>query len=128
MHSLRQNPYQRLFLIFLVFFWATGNASGRTITDKRGRIIPADKPFQRVISLYSAHTENLFQLGASDQIIGVSVNDTYPPEVDKKPRFSYHDGPEKYLAAKPDLDAYQQKHHQEEIRPAIYLREQAQQQ
>ena len=80
-----------------------GPAQGRAITDKQGRIIPVDKPFHRIISLYSAHTENLFHIGASGQIIGVSTNDTYPPEADTIPKFSYHDGPEKYLAARPDL-------------------------
>ena len=61
------------------------------------------RPFTRIISLYGAHTENLFYLGLSREIIGVSTSDTYPEEARQKPTFSYHDDPEKFLAARPDL-------------------------
>lgn len=33
----------------------------------------------------------------------MSENDRYPEQVQSKQRFSYHDGPEKFLATKPDL-------------------------
>jgi iron complex transport system substrate-binding protein len=36
-------------------------------------------------------------------IVGVSRNEAYPPEAQLKPVFSYHDDPEKFLAAHPDL-------------------------
>lgn len=74
-----------------------------SLTDKKGRLIDFEKPFSRIISLYGAHTENLYNLGLEDHIIGVSVNDTFPEQVDKKPRFSYHDDSEKFLAFMPDL-------------------------
>ena len=67
------------------------------------RAIRGEKPFVRIISLYGAHTENIYALNAEDQVIGVSVNDTYPARVDEKLRFSYHDDPEKFIAFKPDL-------------------------
>ena len=73
------------------------------ITDAGGRSISFKQPFQRVISLYGAHTENLFKMGAEDVLIGVARNDLYPPQVSALPRFSYHDGPERFLAAAPDL-------------------------
>ncbi|WP_299977872.1 ABC transporter substrate-binding protein [Desulfobacula sp.] len=73
------------------------------MTDKKNRQIIFEKPFTRIISLYGAHTENLYHLGLDDHILGVSVNDTFPSQVDKKPRFSYHDDPEKFLAFMPDL-------------------------
>jgi len=73
------------------------------IIDQAGRRLVAAKPFQRIISLYGAHTENLFNLGVFEEIIGVSRNETYPPEALKKPVFSYHDDPEKFFAARPDL-------------------------
>ena len=76
---------------------------GATITDLKGRSIAFEKPFSRIISLYGAHTENLFHLGCDHQIVGVSTNDSYPEAAKEKPKFSYHDGPEKFLAAKPDL-------------------------
>lgn len=74
-----------------------------SITDQAGRIIPTDKPFKRIISLYGAHTENLFALGCSDAVIGVSTNDSFPPEAMTKKTFSYHDDAEKFLAEYPDL-------------------------
>jgi len=77
--------------------------SAMEIKDNRGRQIIFEKPFTRIISLYGAHTENLYYLGLEDNIIGVSINDIFPATVDKKPRFSYHDGPEKFLFFKPDL-------------------------
>ena len=76
---------------------------GGSIQDQAGRRVATDRPFQRIVSLYGAHTENLFELGAQDQIIGVSRNEVYPPEALDKPIFSYHDDPEKFLASLPDL-------------------------
>lgn len=73
------------------------------VVDSAGRRIAVDHPFQRIISLYGAHTENLFSMGAGQQLIGVSPHDDWPPEAKAKPVFSYHDGLEKFLAARPDL-------------------------
>lgn len=77
--------------------------SQNQIQDCAGRLVLVEKPFSRIISLYPAHTENLFLLGMEKEIIGVSRGDDYPDGVEKKPRYSVHDGPEKFLAAKPDL-------------------------
>lgn len=81
-------------------FWIEG---GKTVVDQAGRRIPAEKPFSRVISLYGAHTENLFALGAGPLLIGASPHEDFPPEARQKPVFSYRDDPEKFLAAQPDL-------------------------
>ena len=59
--------------------------------------------FSRIISLYPAHTENLFYLGAGGRVIGVGRSDDFPPEVKNLPRFSYRGGPERIIAARPDL-------------------------
>jgi len=80
-----------------------GVEGGRTVVDQSGRRIEVRKPFGRIISLYGAHTENLFALGCREQIVGVSPQEAYPPEAAQKPAFSYHDDPEKFLAARPDL-------------------------
>ncbi|WP_027362750.1 ABC transporter substrate-binding protein [Desulfospira joergensenii] len=77
--------------------------SAHVVIDKKGREIDVSRPFARIISLYGAHTENLFALGLDREIIGVSVNDTYPVQVKSKKRFSYHDDPERFLAERPDL-------------------------
>lgn len=98
----------RTFLLAMVLTgaWvAQGGALTRAdvVTDAAGRSISVAQPFQRVISLYGAHTENLFKMGAEDILIGVGRNDVYPPQASSRPGFSYHDGPERFLAAAPDL-------------------------
>lgn len=60
-------------------------------------------PFKRIISLYPAHTENLASLGLVHELIGIATSDTYPTSILTKPRFSLHDNPEKFIAARPDL-------------------------
>jgi len=80
-----------------------GIRSPNTIIDQSGRRLEIEQPFKRVISLYGAHTENLFSLGLYHEIIGVSQHDDYPPQALGKPVFSYHDDPEKFIAARPDL-------------------------
>ncbi|MBU0987295.1 MAG: ABC transporter substrate-binding protein [Proteobacteria bacterium] len=77
--------------------------ANNSVIDQAGRRILVPKPFKRIISLYGAHTENLFGLGLDTEIIGVSKNAVYPPEALNKDLFSYHDDPEKFLAARPDM-------------------------
>lgn len=77
--------------------WAAG------FVDDSGQRIEVTRPFKRIISLYGAHTENLFSLGLDREIIGVSPNESYPPAALGKPVFSYRDDPERFLAARPDL-------------------------
>lgn len=82
---------------------STGAGQLLTITDNSGRTTSFNKPFTRIISLYSAHTENLCSLGAADQIIGISTSDDYPSSILDKKRFSYREDPEKFIGAHPDL-------------------------
>ncbi len=89
-------------ILVILLFTPQAIAAG-TIVDHMGRTIKVTSPFKRIISLYGAHTENLFYLGAEANIIGVSVNDTYPVQVENKQRFSYHDDPEKFIVMQPDL-------------------------
>ncbi|KPJ76094.1 MAG: peptide ABC transporter substrate-binding protein [Deltaproteobacteria bacterium SG8_13] len=81
-------------------FGIEGNAA---IRDQGGRRIAVERPYRRIISLYGAHTENLFSLGLNAEIIGVGRNEVYPAEALDKRVFSYHDDPERFLAARPDL-------------------------
>jgi iron complex transport system substrate-binding protein len=76
---------------------------GHILVDQKGRQVTLDKPFKRIISLYGAHTENLFYLGLDQEIIGVTRSDTYPEKALEKTVFSQKDDPEKFLAEKPDL-------------------------
>jgi iron complex transport system substrate-binding protein len=73
------------------------------IRDQGGRTLVVEKPFERIISLYGAHTENLFALGLNQAIIGVGAHAVYPAEALRRPQFTYRDDPEKFLAARPDL-------------------------
>jgi iron complex transport system substrate-binding protein len=77
--------------------------SPNVVIDQSGRRIVVDKPYKRIISLYGAHTENLFSLGLDKEIIGVSRHENFPARALTKPVFSYHDDPEKFLVARPDL-------------------------
>lgn len=58
---------------------------------------------ERVISMYSVHTENIYSLGAEDKLIGVSTSVKYPEEATKLPQYSYRDDPEPVIAADPDV-------------------------
>ena len=77
--------------------------TSNTVLDQSGRRTVVDRPFRRIISLYGAHTENLFSLGLDREIIGVSRHENFPDRALTKPVFSYHDDPEKFIAARPDL-------------------------
>ncbi len=71
--------------------------------DDSGQAVAVSAPFKRIVSLYPAHTENLFMLGLDKEIVGVSTGDDYPPEAAGKVRFTYRDDPERLIAVKPDL-------------------------
>ncbi len=73
------------------------------IYDANGRSIKVERPFKRIISLYGAHTENLFYLGLDSEIIGVARNESYPEAAKKKPVFSAQEDPEKFLGSGADL-------------------------
>ncbi len=82
---------------------AEKTAESKSFIDHSGHRIVVKKPCQKIISLYGAHTENLFSLGLDREIIGVSRHEIYPPAVKNKPVYSYHDDAEKFMAAHPDL-------------------------
>jgi iron complex transport system substrate-binding protein len=77
--------------------------TGDRVIDKAGREIRIVSSYHRIISLYGAHTENLFALGLDKEIVGVSRHEVFPDAALAKPEFSYHDDPERFLAATPDL-------------------------
>lgn len=89
-----------------------GAAGAETFVDDSGQTIRVTRPFRRIISLYGAHTENLFSLGLDAEIIGVSRHESYPQAALAKPVFSHRDNPERFMAADPDLVL---------VRPMIYM-------
>jgi len=96
-----------LFLLFLLscsFFVRKADATEEhSIVDASGKTVTVKTPYKRIISLYSAHTENICSLGAQNQLIGISRSDDYPPSITEKQRFSYREDPEKFIGSKPDL-------------------------
>jgi len=90
-------------IIVILCVFASFPAHAASFTDESGRTFEVEKPFTKIISLYGAHTENLFALGLNREIIGVSRNEAYPPGALKKTAYSYHDDAEKFMAARPDL-------------------------
>lgn len=89
-------PLTLVFLLLLIVGCSSSPA------DNTGQTVDVGKPFKRIISLYAAHTENLVYMGATDRIVGVSMQDDLVEVIDL-PRFNARDGVEKFLAAKPDL-------------------------
>ncbi|MBU1639140.1 MAG: ABC transporter substrate-binding protein [Proteobacteria bacterium] len=79
------------------------NAAAQEFVDDNDRVIRFDKPFSRIISLYPAHTENLFSLGLSSEIIGVASGDDFPAAALTKNTFHYREDAEKFIAAQADL-------------------------
>ena len=98
MLTLFTNRYRRVIVFCLLSFFLSGLAQTGFCQS-----LKTEDTYHRIISLYSAHTENLVSLGASEQIIGISSADDYPPSILHKPRFSYREGPEKFIAAGADL-------------------------
>lgn len=98
-------PIARIIALVFLLLPCTGIGHGQAaiVIDEAGRATQVKTPFTRIISLYPAHTENLFSLGLEGEIIGVSRSEDYPPEALGKPVFDYREDPEKFLAARPDL-------------------------
>ncbi len=90
----------RFVVTVLLIVMVTGSAFAAPIIDSDGRVVVVDKPFTRIISLYGAHTRNLIDMGAGEQIVAVGRSDHQLPDL---PRLSFRDDPERLLALKPDL-------------------------
>ena len=71
--------------------------------DDDGRTVNLEGPGRRIISLYSAHTENLFSIGAGEALIGGHTTCVYPPEAASFAVYDYNGDPEYIIAAEPDL-------------------------
>jgi iron complex transport system substrate-binding protein len=107
--TVRYKPVAVCLALWLVVQVAAGAMAAEKpqtemeVVDDAGRRVIVARPFQRIISLYGAHTENLFALGAEAQLIGVNPHDAFPLEARVKTVFSCHDDLEKFMAARCDL-------------------------
>lgn len=91
-------------LTALALFFCNGEQlHAQEIFDSHGNKISFSGPFTRIISLYSAHTENLCSMGAAEKLVGISRSDDYPQSILDRPRFSYREDPEKFIGQNPDL-------------------------
>lgn len=82
---------------------SSGVSAAISFTDDDGVAVSLEKPAERIISLYSAHTENLYSLGAGERVIGGHTTCIYPPEAAAAAVFDYTGDPEYVIAAEPDL-------------------------
>lgn len=90
------------FFIFL-FLALPFSVTAGSLVDISGQALADGSGFNRIISLYPAHTENLVILGGEELLVGISKSDDFPESIIAKPKFSYRDNPEKFIAAAPDL-------------------------
>lgn len=61
-------------------------------------------PPERVVSLVPSATELLYEVGAGSSLVGVTVNDDYPAQVQRLPKVGDQTiDPERLLSLKPDL-------------------------
>ncbi len=89
-----------LFFAQCLVLFLVSLASAASITDSEKRTLVFSQPFQRIISLYPAHTTNLIELGLNKEIIACGASDNQLPD---RPRVQFQDDPERILALKPDL-------------------------
>ncbi len=75
-------------------------ASAASLTDSENKTVVFNKPFERIISLYPAHTTNLIELGLNKEIVACSPGDR---QLSGCPKIRFQDDPERLLALKPDL-------------------------
>jgi iron complex transport system substrate-binding protein len=86
--------------IGLLVFGCSSPAHDGTPVNPGNSAIP-----QRIISVVPSATEMLFAFGAGDKVVGIGDYDTYPPEVNTKPRIGGLLNPniERIIELRPDM-------------------------
>ncbi|WP_100330343.1 ABC transporter substrate-binding protein [Bacillus xiapuensis] len=75
-----------------------------TIKDATGKEVVIEEDPKRIVSLIPSNTEIAYELGAGDEIVGVTDHDNYPKEVTKKEKVGGQEfNVEKIIGLKPDL-------------------------
>ncbi len=86
---------------------ATPSANGFpvTLTDAQHVSVTVPQPPQRIISIAPTVTEMLFAIGAGKQVVAVTEQCSYPPEVKRLPKVGqwWQPSAERALALRPDL-------------------------
>jgi iron complex transport system substrate-binding protein len=98
------------FLLWLsvLALWPTRTAAfPLTVTDVLGRHITIKTSPQRIVSLAPSITEQLFAVGAGARVVGVTIYDNYPPQVQQLERVGGYVAKsisvEKIISLRPDL-------------------------
>lgn len=89
-----------ILLIVVISSYCFG--SSYTVIDAHGNTHNYNKTFSRIISLYSAHTEILTDIGATDTLIGVG-SDRHTKPIEGTTIFNLGDSAEKFISLNPDL-------------------------
>ncbi len=104
-----EHPTMRELLAMLFAFTLVavvpGTAASVQIKDDLGHDISLREPARRIIPLYGAFAEMLFDLGAGKQVVARTQADQFPPEIVKLPSVGTHMRPnvEMIIGLKPDL-------------------------
>lgn len=87
------------------------------VKDQSGELIEIPDEPERIVSLVPNATEIAYALGLKDQIVAVTTNDDYPPEVKKLPKVGdININIEQVVAQKPDLVLASTANNQETIK------------
>lgn len=100
--------HNKYIFIFLSLLFVNGLAWAQAeirVTDDWGQPVTLRAPAQRIISLAPHITENLYAIGAGDQVVGVVAFSDYPPEAQALPQVGdfANLNIERILSLKPDL-------------------------
>ncbi|SCY37594.1 helical backbone metal receptor [Desulfoluna spongiiphila] len=91
-------------LTLFCFFYLPASWAA-TVTDSTGSTLAFDHPPTRVVSLVPSLTEALFVMGAGEQVVGVTLHDTWPPAANTKTVVGgfFKPSVDKVLTLNPDL-------------------------
>lgn len=90
------------FRIFFIWILLTVNVFSYEIMEG-DKVKIFNKSFNRIISLYPAHTEVILDMGGKDKLVGTVKEEGLFENTEGIKKFSYSDSLEKFLALKPDL-------------------------
>ncbi|MEY6431816.1 cobalamin-binding protein [Thioalkalicoccus limnaeus] len=103
--GLRNGGSFLLLVALLLAPMARSATSPLTVTDDLDRIVTLSTPAERIVSLAPHVTENLFEIGVGERIVGTVSFSDHPPSALSIPRIGgYHQlDLERIIALRPDL-------------------------
>lgn len=93
------------FFFFLIVCFLSFNGAGYAWVDSAGFELKMQKPPQRIVSLVPSITENLYELGAGEKIVGVTIYCNRPEDARTKEKIGnlLEINVEKIISLKPDI-------------------------